>query len=246
MFGNILNAAMAFRSLVFSFAFVAWTMLACLLHLWRLVWPGASILPAVLHYIRGTAWLERHVLGLGYRLLGTLPQHGPALIAMKHQSTWETLKLHLLLDCPSIIVKQELLDIPVWGRFAQRMGLIGIDRKAGPNAMEKLEKGAQEILDSKRCLVIFPEGTRVTPGEHRPFRAGIARMYQLTGLPIVPVALNSGLFWPKAITRRRGGTITLQVLEEIPTGLEPREALRLLEVRLNEASDALLQERIAK
>jgi 1-acyl-sn-glycerol-3-phosphate acyltransferase len=146
------------------------------------------------------------------------------------------------LDNPSIIIKKELLKIPLWGQFANRIGLIGIDRSAGAKALESLEKGARAILETRRCLVIFPEGTRVPAGQHRPYRSGISRMYQLTGLPIVPVALNSGLFWPKSILRRRGGTITMQVLEEIPAGLEPKEALRLLESRLNAASDVLLKE----
>ncbi len=231
---------MALRSLIFSLAFVAWTTFQCFWHLGRLAWPRTSVLPVVLQYIGGVRWLESHVLKLDYRVIGTLPRQGPVLIAMKHQSVWETLKLHILFDSPSIIVKKELLHLPLWGRYARRMGLIGIDRRGGPRAMETLEDGAKAILSSGRCLVIFPEGTRVPAGQHRPYRGGIARMYQLTGLPIVPVALNSGLFWPKSWYARRGGTVTVQVLDEIPPGLDPRQALRLLETRLNEASDALL------
>ena len=222
-------------------AFVAWTVFQCFWHLGRLALPRASILPVVLQYIGGVLWLERHILNLDYRVVGSLPRHGPVLVAMKHQSVWETLKLHILFENPSIIVKQELLDLPLWGRYARRMGLIGIDRRAGSRAMDALAEGAKSILSSGRCLVIFPEGTRVPAGQHRPYRGGIARMYELTRLPIVPVALNSGLFWPKSWLCRRGGIVTVQVLDAIPAGLDPRQALQMLETRLNEASDRLLE-----
>ena len=219
----------ALRSLLFTAAFLCWTVLECLVHSWRLVQRPIRPLPAVRHYVRGVDWLERHVLGLSYRIVGELPRAGPALIAMQHQSAWETLKLHILFDDPCIAVKQELLRLPLWGRYLGALGMMPVDRAAGQRAVPAMLEAARQAAAASRCLVIFPEGTRVPYGERRPLKSGVTRVYEATGLPIIPVVLDSGLFWPKNALGRRPGTVTLRVLDPIPPGLEPRKALRLLE-----------------
>lgn len=227
------------RGIVFSTAFFLWTALECLEFTWMLLVPRPKFLSYLMRYQRGLDWLERKVLGLTYRIEGELPE-GPVLVAMKHQSTWETMKLHLLWHDPAIVLKKELLDLPLWGKYVTMLDLIPIDRSAGQEAIAKMIEVAQRAKAAKRAIIIFPQGTRVPPGETKPYKRGIIHLYEATGLPIVPVALNSGLFWPKRLFCQRPGTITLKVLDPIPPGLPPREALALLEERLEAASDALL------
>jgi 1-acyl-sn-glycerol-3-phosphate acyltransferase len=181
--------------------------------------------------VRGLDWLERHVLGLRYRVLGELPRHGPALIAMQHQSAWETLKLHMLFDDPCIAVKQELLRLPLWGGYLAALRMMPVDRAAGQRALPAMLDAARAAVVEGRCLVIFPEGTRVPHGERHPLKGGITRIYEATGLPIIPVTLDSGLFWPKNVLRRRPGTVTLRVLDPIPPNLDAKQVLRILESR---------------
>ena len=231
---------MTWRGLIFTPVFILWTAIECLHFTWMLFVRRPDFLKYLMRYERGLDWIERHVLGLDYRIAGTLPT-GAALIAMKHQSTWETMKLHLLFHDPAIVLKKELLDLPLWGRYVRLLDLIPIDRAAGAEAIVQMIEVAQRAKAAGRAIVVFPQGTRVPPGESRPYKGGIGRLYAATDLPIIPVALNSGLFWPKAPFRQRRGTITVQVLEPIPPGLDPKEAMKLLEERLEAASDALLR-----
>ncbi len=235
-----MKAGITARGLAFTLLFIAWTITECLHFTWMLFVPRPKFLKYLIQYERGLDWLERRVLGLHYRIEGILPA-GPALIAMKHQSTWETMKLHLLFHDPAIVLKKELLDLPLWGRYVTLLDLIPIDRAAGSEAMRRMIEVAQRAKGNGRAIVIFPQGTRVPPGESRPYKGGVIRLYTATGLPIIPVALDSGLFWPKKPFRQRGGTITLKVLEPIQPGLDPKDALKLLEERMEAASNQLLE-----
>jgi 1-acyl-sn-glycerol-3-phosphate acyltransferase len=230
------------RGLIFTPLFLGWTIYKCLCFTWMLFIPPRDFEPYLRRYERGLAWLERNVLSLTYVVEGDLPRSGAYLIAMKHQSLWETMKLHLLFDNPAIVLKQELLDIPLWGGYIRLLDLVPIDRKAGRAALTKMKDAAERAKAAGRVIVIFPQGTRVTPGEKQPYKSGIVRLYADTGLPIIPVALNAGLFWPKQLFRQRSGVITLRVLETIPAGLEANIAMRLLEDRLETASDQLMAE----
>ena len=230
---------MTWRGLLFTPVFFLWTAIECLHFSWMLFVPRPNFLKHLMRYERGLGWLERHVLGLTYEVVGELPK-GAALIAMKHQSLWETMKLHLLFHDPAIVLKKELLDVPLWGRYITLLDMIPIDRNAGAQAMAKMMEVTQRAKSNNRAIVIFPQGTRIPPGESKPYKSGIARLYAATNLPIVPVALNSGLFWPKKLFAQRGGKITIRVLEPIAPGLDPRHAMALLEERLEAASDALL------
>ncbi len=233
---------MTARGLLFTPLFLAWTMLKCLSYSRLILFPPRSFIKYLVSYENGLAWLERNVLGLTWELEGELPRSGAGLIAMKHQSLWETMKIHLLFDNPAIVLKKELLDIPLWGRYAAMTDIVPVDRSAGHRAIGNMLEVARRARDNDRPIVIFPQGTRVPPGERRPYKKGLARLYAETGLPITPVALNSGLFWPKKLFRQRSGKITMRVLEQIPPGLDPDEAMRILEDRLERASDALIEQ----
>jgi 1-acyl-sn-glycerol-3-phosphate acyltransferase len=231
---------MTTRGFFFTIVSAAWTALECFAHSW-LLFTKRPFLPYAVGYVRRQDFLHRHLLGIDYRIIGDLPRHGPALIALQHQSAWETFKLHLLFDNPAVVLKQELLSIPLWGSFAARTGMIPIDRSAGSDAMTGMLAKAMAAAAAGRPIVIFPQGTRVAVGEQRPYRSGVARIAAATGLPIIPVALNSGLFWPKKLFGQRRGTVTLEVLPSIPATLPMREMLAELEKSLETAGQRLAE-----
>lgn len=230
------------RSALFNLAFYAWTGLCVVGLCWLLLVPKPVLLRAVHWYLGTLAFLERTLLGLRYQVKGRerIPP-GPVLIAAKHQSAWETLKLHLILDDPAIVLKQELVKIPFWGWFARRLNMIPIDRSAHAKALVTMaedarRKGAQQ----GRPLVIFPQGTRVAPGVRAPYRSGVILLYEQLGFPVVPMALNSGVFWPRRRFVKHAGTITVEFLEPIPPGLTRHEFKRRLQEVLETATDRLV------
>lgn len=230
-----------FRSALFEVFFVLWTVVLSILFIWMLVMPFRPRLWAVLFYLRGLCVAERVILGLRYRVVGheTLPA-GPFLVAAKHQSTWETLKLHLIFDRPAVIVKQELLRVPLWGWFAARMDVIAVDREAGAKAMRGMVARAKLHAGHGWPVVIFPQGTRTRPGEYRRYLPGVAALYGELGLPLVPMALNAGVFWGRDRWHRRSGTITIEILPAIPPGLDRRALMQRLETTLESATDRLV------
>jgi 1-acyl-sn-glycerol-3-phosphate acyltransferase len=191
-------------------------------------------------WIRILLWLLRVIVGLDHRVTGAQNRPpGPVLIASKHQSAWETLAFVVILGDPVFILKKELLAIPFFGWYARRAGMIGIDRKGGAKALKRMMADARAARDAGRPIVIFPEGTRTAPGAAPRYQTGIAALYQMLDVPVVPVALNSGLFWPRRAFIKRPGTIVLEYLPPIAPGL-PREAfMRRLEDSIEGASNKL-------
>jgi 1-acyl-sn-glycerol-3-phosphate acyltransferase len=229
------------RGAAFSIVFPAWTALCCLVLGVATFLPRKSVLAPAMFWVRSVAWIERHVLGLDYRVIGmeNLPRETSCIVAAKHQSTFETMKLHLLLNDPAIVLKKELLSIPIWGRFLKTTGMIPIDRGAGRQALTTMIAAAERAKAENRPIVIFPQGTRVAPGARRSYKPGVIVLYQELGLPIVPLALNSGVFWPRS-GAKRGGVVTFSFLPPIEPGLDPAMALKLLEQRLESESDRLV------
>lgn len=190
-------------------------------------------------WTRFHGWATRVILGIHIRIEGE-PFGGPALdgtpvlYAAKHQAMYETLELGRMLRAPAIVMKQELADIPVWGWAARRYGVIVVDREASAGALRRMLREARVALNAGRSILIFPEGTRVAPGEQPPLRAGFAGLYQLLKIPVVPIAIDSGLLWPRRGSKR-AGTITFRFGDAIPPGLPRAEA----EARVHAAINAL-------
>ncbi|MBL3676426.1 MAG: 1-acyl-sn-glycerol-3-phosphate acyltransferase [Alphaproteobacteria bacterium] len=236
------------RSALFVVAFYVLTATACVVALPALLVPGGP-LAAVRGYARALALLERAVLGLSYEVRGleNLPLGG-CIVAAKHYSTYETLKLHLLLPHPAIVLKRELLRIPLWGWFLARAGAVPIDRSRGVDALRAAAEAAQAAAARGQSIVIFPQGTRVavtdTPG-HKPYRPGVAQIAAATGLPVVPLAMNSGVFWPRGPSVKRGGVVVFRFLEPLPAGLSKRALMATLEERLEAACAGLVREALA-
>jgi 1-acyl-sn-glycerol-3-phosphate acyltransferase len=174
------------------------------------------------------------LLGIRARVEGN-PPAAPVLVAAKHQSMFETLELINLLDTPALVMKRELADIPIWGRLAKRYGIIPVDRAGGAKALRRMLKQAEEAIAEGRPIAIFPEGTRVPPGEQPPLQPGFAGLYRALGLPVIPLALDSGRLWPRRGFVKRPGIITMRFGEPIPPGLKRQE----IEARVHAAINAL-------
>lgn len=174
----------------------------------------------------------RHLLGITIRQEGVRPQ-GSILFAFKHESFFEAIDLAQILDEPVVFAKEELFRIPGWGRVAARYGLIPVARGKGAAGLRAMLAAVRPMIASGRPLAIFPEGTRVPHGHHARLQAGFAGLYKMLGLPVVPVAVDSGPLYHRLW--KRPGTITLRFGEPIPPGLPRAE----IEARVREAINAL-------
>lgn len=230
------------RSLLFNSLFFAYTALTALLLAPRLLARDADIKPGVKRWAGGVLWLLEHAAGITYALRGVehIPKGG-ALIAAKHQSAWDTMMFHLFVSHSIYVTKQEVTRIPFYGAVARGIGSISIDRRGGAKALKGMIRDCREALEAGHQVIIFPEGTRVAPGSRLPYQPGVAAIYKL-GFPVVPVALNSGLFWGRRSFLKRPGRIVVEFLPAIGPGLERKAFLAELEQRVEEATAALIAE----
>jgi 1-acyl-sn-glycerol-3-phosphate acyltransferase len=230
----------ALRSLLFNLLFALWTAFILIVSLPTLVLPLAAAWWMGGLWVRGALLLLRAIVGLGHRVRGS--EHriaGPAIYAAKHQSAWDTLVFPLLLDKPAYVLKRELIRVPLFGSYLKQCGMIPVDRQGGGSALKQLLKAARAAIAQGRSILIYPEGTRMPPGEHRPYHPGVAALYGDLGVPVVPVALNSGLFWGRRSFHKKPGTITIEFLPPIAPGLPRREFMAELQNRMEGASQRL-------
>ena len=190
-----------------------------------------------------TTALLRNVCGVecDFRGLEKIPR-GPLLVAAKHQSLWETFALFPLFADPAFILKRELMWLPFFGWYAWKARMIPVDRGKRSQALADLASRARRELGHGRQIVIFPEGTRRPPGAEPRYKFGIAHLYGETGVACLPIALNSGLFWPRRSFRRHPGVITVEVLDPIAPGLSKDDFARALEHAIETATARLIAE----
>ena len=214
----------ALRTLLFMLVFygltIPWVVAALI---------GAAIGERPMHsiifgWVRFHRWCARWILGIRVELVGEVPQ-GQFLFAAKHQAMFETLDFLNLLETPAPVLKKELTTIPGWGWLATQYGGIAVDRSGGAGAMRAMLKRTRMLLAHGRSVVIFPEGTRVLPGEMPPLQAGFAGLYKMFDLPVVPIAIKSGHVWPRKGWIKYPGVVTYRFFDPIPTGL-PREEIQ--------------------
>lgn len=233
------------RSLLFNGLFYGNLTILLIAALPTLVLPYPVLRAFIRSYARSSLWLLRVVCGTKVSWRGTenIPSD-PCIIACKHQSAWETFALYAVLEDPIYILKRELMWIPLFGWYAWKAGMIPVDRSAGLAALSRMAARTQKALNGRRRLqlVIFPEGTRRAPGAEPSYKPGIVPLYARTGLACVPVALNSGLYWPRRSLRRMPGTIIVEFQNPIPPGLDKTAFLRELQVAIEQASTRLFHE----
>jgi 1-acyl-sn-glycerol-3-phosphate acyltransferase len=237
----------ALRSLIYNIAFYLNLILFLVLGFWFFFTPRAWSMWALKQWGRSSVWLLRIICGTHMEVRGRehIPQ-GAGLVAAKHQSTWDTFALIALFDDPAMVLKRELRLIPMFGWFMYKFKMIAVERSAGASAIKAMIADAKAALQDNRQILIFPEGTRRPPGAEPDYKPGAAALYSRLGVPCVPVALNSGLFWPRRKFLRHPGTIIVEFLPAIPAGLARREFSARLEAAIEGATRRLEAEARAR
>jgi len=235
--------AVTLRSLLFTVSFYLNISVLMILSLPTLAMSHRIQLPFIRSWAFSSLWLLRMICGtrIEWRGLQNIPA-GACIVACKHQSFLETFAVYKILDDPSYVLKRSLMLIPVFRWHMAKAKVIPIDRGAGMSALSRMTARAREVLAQARQVVIYPEGTRRPPGAEPSYKGGVAYLYDKCGVACVPLALNSGLYWPRRSFMRYPGTVVIEALEPIPPGLERRAFLALLQARLEEASARLLEE----
>jgi len=231
------------RSVIFNILFYLNLFVQCIAALPTLVMPRAAIMAVVKFWARTNLWLLRVICGITveFRGLEKIPR-GPLIVASKHQSFWETFALLPLLSDPAYIMKRELMWLPFFGWHARKAAMIAVDRSKGSQALADMNACVARELARNRQIVIFPEGTRRPPGAEPQYKYGVVHLYLETGAACLPIALNSGLFWPRRSLLRYPGTIRVEVLDPIPQGLGKVAFFELLQREIEAASTRLVNE----
>jgi 1-acyl-sn-glycerol-3-phosphate acyltransferase len=199
------------------------------------------MIPFARLWSKGVLLLMRFIVGIRWRVEGVenLPPK-PFILASKHQSAFETFAIPVLIHDPAFVLKQELTWLPFFGWYLAKTGVIAIDRSAGTKALKSMVKGAEKARDDGRAIIIFPEGTRTTPGTKGTYHTGVAMLYGALNIPAVPMAVNSGLCWGKRAFTKHAGEIVFRILPPIAPGMDRKSFMALLENTIETATDELL------
>ncbi len=203
----------------------------------------ALLMPRRFTILVGDIWFAfllaalRIICGISHEIRGleNIPDT-PCIIAAKHQSAWDTFAFVTFIKDGAYVIKQELTRIPVYGWLLIKAAMVPVDRAAGAKTLRNMIRTARSRLADGRHIVIFPEGTRTAPGQHRSYHPGVAALYSQLAVPVVPVALNSGLFWPRRAFLKRPGHIVVEIMPPIPSGLPRREFMERLQSAIEDAS----------
>ncbi len=234
------------RSAIFNFCFFTATMLILIGGLPILLGDRRKVFILTRLWGRVSIWLLGHICGarVEFRGIENIPS-GAFILAAKHQSALETFALALHVKDFSFILKRELTTIPLFGWYLKRAEMIAIDRKSGRAAMAQAIDSSKALLAQGRSIIIFPEGTRTAPAAEPKYKAGVAQIYAATGAPCLPVALNTGVFWPRRSFLKHPGKIVIEYLPVIAPGIPRKPFMTLLQSRIEAASDALIAESLA-
>ena len=238
---------LAIRSVLFNILFIGWTIFL-LSTLWLLMpIPKQKFRKAVALWPHGSFPLMRYLLGLTFeqRGLENIPNE-PVIYASKHQSAWDTMYFLWHHKDNAYVMKGELNRIPFWKWYMDKCQHVVVDRRGGTSAMREMISDTKSILADKRSVIIFPEGTRVAPGETRRYHPGIAALYSQTNATVIPVALNSGYFWGRRHFIKKPGVLTIQFLPPIPKNMERKAFMKELEIRIESATRKLENEVLIK
>jgi 1-acyl-sn-glycerol-3-phosphate acyltransferase len=231
------------RALLFNLAFYLWTGFMGIVGLPVLAAPRRVVMRFGRLWSAVTLKLLAATVGLTHELRGV--EHLPAgggIIAMKHQSAWDTLVLPVLFDDVAVVIKKELTLLPFYGWYVLRAGSIPVDRKGGASSLKRMVALAAAAVAEDRLVAIFPEGTRSAVDQRHPYHPGVAALYGQLDLPLIPVAVNSGLYWGRRSFMKRPGRIIVEILPPFPPGIPRRKIMVELESRIEEATALLVAE----
>lgn len=231
------------RSLAFAFLFYLSTAIFVIGGSFLLLGPRRWAMAGLKAHAMVSLWLLRWIVGTRMEVRGRekLPA-APYLVASKHQSAWDTFALIPIFSDPAMVMKWELTLIPFYGWFSRKFEHVFVKRERGPAALRHLVRDAKDRADAGREIVIFPEGTRKEPGSQPDYKSGAVALYEGLGLPCLPIALNSGLYWPRRKLLRYPGTIIVEILDPLPAGLPRAEFRAELQRRIEAASNRLILE----
>jgi 1-acyl-sn-glycerol-3-phosphate acyltransferase len=229
------------RSVLFNVLFYANFLLQAVIFSPVLLLPERMFWPIGRFWVASSLWLHRSICRVDDDIQGieNIPPGG-LIVASKHQSAWETLRLVQLFQRPSFVLKRQLLWIPLFGWYMWKARMIPVDRSKGAAAIPEMTEHARRAIAEGRQIIIFPEGTRRPPGAPPAYRRGVTRLYEALGAPCVPIALNSGIYWPRRSIVHRPGTIRVRVLPAIPSGLDPEVFAAALEATIEGATAELI------
>jgi 1-acyl-sn-glycerol-3-phosphate acyltransferase len=230
------------RSLIYNVLFYVFLVCLLIVAIPAFIMPRGAVRTVARLWSRQNTWLLRVVCNvkLEFRGLEKIPK-GPLVVASKHQSMWETFALLQIFDQPLYILKRELTLIPFFGWYLIKAGMISVDRHAGGKALLKMVRQAAEEVRHGRQLIIFPEGTRRPVGAPPDYKPGVAQLYASSRVSCLPVALNSGLFWPRRTFMRYPGTVVVEFLDLLPPGLPRDEFLTRIAVVIEDATQRLVE-----
>jgi 1-acyl-sn-glycerol-3-phosphate acyltransferase len=226
-----------FRSILFLIVFYTWSLFVCLVFLFTLFLHKKAVIHAAEVWAKGNRILLRLLVGIKVEIKGleNLPKKNGYIVASKHQSAMETVLFHAFMPNTIYVMKKSLGFLPFAGWYFWRSGCIFIDRKKGTSSLRNMYATAKERLAKGFNIIIFPEGTRTAPGAKTKYNPGLAMIYEAVNVPVIPVALNTGYFWPKNSVKRYPGTVVFEFLPQIEAGLEKREFMKILEDRIETA-----------
>jgi 1-acyl-sn-glycerol-3-phosphate acyltransferase len=229
------------RSLIYNVLFYALLVFWILVAIPTFLMPPRAFMAVAKAWARSSVWLMRVVCNtrVEYRGVEKIPE-GPLIVASKHQSMWETFALLQFFDAPLFIYKRELAWIPFFGWYLMKSKMIGVDRSAGGRSLLAMARRAGEEVRRGRQLIIFPEGTRAAVDAPPHYKTGVAQVYVDCGVTCLPVALNSGLFWPRRTFMRYPGTLVVEFLDPLPPGLSRREFIARVSTVIEDATNRLV------
>ena len=231
------------RSAIFNTIVYSWTVLA-----YFLFWPALLLSPVVLmgcirFWIKSILVMQKRILKLSYEFRGleNLPQ-GPFIVASAHQSAWETIAFFAIFPEPCYVMKQEYTRIPMFPVYLRRTGMIAVDRSGRVASTRKMLTEADAALKAGRPIVIFPSGTRLPAGQPMKIHSGARALWRRLGVPVVPVSLNSGVYWGRRSFVKKPGKIIVEFGEPLLPGTAKEDFDALLANRINAGNERLLSE----
>ena len=240
------GVGVAVRSTIYNLVFYVVTAAMMLLGMWLLIAPRSWAMKGLSLHGQLCVWLLKVICGTRMEVRGRdrIPE-GPCLVVAKHQSAWDTFALVPLFRDPAIVLKSELARIPLYGWFCVKFEHILVRRDRAAVALKAMLAEAKAKSEAGREILIFPEGTRREPGAPPDYKPGYIALYETLGVPVIPIALNSGLFWPRNSLTRYPGNIVVEVLEPVPAGLPRAAARKRIEDAIEAASMHLIRETAA-